>query len=111
LTDFYFIFFNFQNILIFENYEESLNNQILNDFISIFLNYYNFNLISFLIICILLLIGSIICVTLNKINYFFKNLELKKKKFFSFNSFLFFRKQNLINQSNSNHAIRIVKKK
>ena len=101
------------NFFILENYFESNNNFNMNDFISIFLSYYNFNSISFLIVCILLLLGSIICVNLNKINYFFKNYELidKKKKIGLIKDFFFFRKQNLISQSNFNQNIRVIKKK
>lgn len=114
--NFLYFFFNINlnnNFFIFENYFESNNNFNMNDFISIFLNYYNFNSISFLIVCYLLLLGSIICVNLNKINYFFKNYELfsKKKRITLIKDFFFFRKQNLIAQSNYNQNIRIVKKK
>lgn len=85
----------------------------MNDFLSIFLNYYNFNAIFFLIVCYLLLIGSIICVNLNKINYYFKNFEIfeKKKNIFFLNNFFLFRKQNLLYQSNINQNVRIIIKK
>lgn len=112
LTDFFFFYLNNSNFFIFENYFEANNNFNMNDFIAIFLNYYSFNVISFIIICTLLLIGSIICVNLNKINYFFKNIEIfRKKKKINIGSFFFFRRQNLINQANFNSNIRIIKKK
>lgn len=111
---FFYFYLNFNsNTFILENYFETLNNYNINDFISIFLNYYNFNLILFLIICFLLLLGSVICVNLNRISYYFKSFELfeKKKSLFLFKNFFFFRRQNLTSQANSNQVVRLIKKK
>lgn len=113
--NFFFFFFNNKinsNYFILENYFEAGNNFNMNDFISLFLNYYNFNSINFLIICLLLLLGSVICVNLNQINYFFKNIEIfhKRKQIKQLKNFFFFRKQNLVYQSNAKPTIRIVKK-
>jgi hypothetical protein len=108
--------FNFnliENIFVLENYFESFNNLNMNDFISIFLNYYNFNSVGFVSICLLLLVGSVICVNLNKMFYFYKNLSFffKNRINFILNDFFFNRRQNLIQQSNKKQNIRIVKKK
>lgn len=88
----------------------------MNDFLLLFLSYYSINSIEFILLGVLLLIGSIICVNLNKIQ---KSSKLNKLDYFftifnkykDFYNYSFLRKQNLTNQANSLVSLRIYKKK
>ena len=88
----------------------------MNEFTQLLLSYYSFNSLGFLIIGVILLIGSVVCVNLFKVN---KNYRLYSyNSFFSFFSFFldtinynFIRKQNLHNQNISVPSTRIFKKK
>lgn len=107
-------FLNF--IDLWDDYYEALNNKNMNDFLLLFLSYYSINSIEFILLGVLLLIGSIICVNLNKIQ---KSSKLNKLDYFftifnkykDFYNYSFLRKQNLTNQANSLVSLRIYKKK
>ncbi len=108
------IFLNF--IDLWDDYYEALNNKNMNDFLLLFISYYSINSIEFILLGILLLIGSIICVNLNKIQ---KSSKLNKldhfftvfNKYKDFYNYSFLRKQNLTNQANSLVSLRVYKKK
>ena len=80
------------------------------------LSYYSINSIEFILVGYLLLIGSIICVLLNKIQ---KNIKLNYlwiyfnffNLFENFLNFSFFKKQTLNFQSNFKPSLRFFKKK
>jgi len=65
------ILFNY--IDIWEDYYEAIANSNMNDFLLMFISYYTVNSIEFLLVGFLLLIGSIVCVQLNKAQKKFKN--------------------------------------
>ena len=106
------LFFDFY----FDDWYESLNNKLMNDFLILFLSYYKINSIEFLVLGYLLLLTSIICVILNK-NSKDSKIESNSsflKLFYNINNFLnfsFLRKQNLNDQSNYDPNIRVFKKK
>jgi hypothetical protein len=88
----------------------------MNDLFGLFLGFYEFNNFEFLLLGILLLIGSMICVNLNKLlplnkttNY--KNFLSVFDFFKDSLNFLFLRKQNLTSQENQNSSTRIFKNK
>jgi hypothetical protein len=88
----------------------------MNDLFGLYLGYYIINSFEFILIGILLLVGSIVCVNVNKFN---KNLKsnsyydlLVVFDFFDdFVKYLFMRKQNLIDQTLHPSSTRIFKKK
>jgi len=88
----------------------------MNDLFSLYISYYVINSFEFILIGILLLIGSIVCVNINKFN---KNLKsnnyydlLTIFDFFNdFVKYLFMRKQNLVDQTIHPSATKIFKKK
>lgn len=98
-----------------ENYYEAFQVSIQNDLFGFYISYYIINVIEFVIVGFLLLIGSIICVNLYQMN---KNVRvqshtnfLKIFNFFTdFSSFFFLRKQNLIKQGNTKPSLRSYKK-
>lgn len=100
----------------YDDYYEALNNSIMNDFTPLTLSYYSINSIEFIIIGLLLLLGSVACVNLYKSN---KNFTIIKQSnilnmfdfFKDFINFSFLRKQDLNNQTNINPSIRSIKKK
>lgn len=108
------ILFNF--IDCWDDFYEALNNTNMNDFRVLTISYYSINSLEFLMIGFILLIGSIVCVNLNKI---YKNLRIFKYSnyfkifdyFKDYINFTFIRKQNLTNQTMSVASIRIFKKK
>lgn len=59
------IIFNF--IDLWEDYYEVLFNVNMNDFRVLIIGYYFINLIEFILIGLILLVGSVVCVNLNKI--------------------------------------------
>lgn len=107
---------NFIISFVWDDYYESIYNSNMNEFSQLLLSYYSFNSIGFLIIGIILLIGSVVCVNLFKVN---KNFRLYSyNNFFSFFSFFtdlvnftFIRKQNLHNQNLATPSTRLFKKK
>ena len=110
--------YTINNLLIFfwDDYYESVFNTNMNEFTQLLLSYYTFNSLSFLIIGLILLIGSVVCVNLFKVN---KNYRLYPYNgFFSFFSFFldsvnynFLRKQNLNNQNITVPSTKLFKKK
>lgn len=100
----------------YDDYYEALNNSIMNDFTPLTLSYYSINSIEFIIIGLLLLLGSVACVNLYKSN---KNFTIIKQSnvlnmfdfFKDFINFSFLRKQDLNNQTNINPSLRSIKKK
>lgn len=81
-----------------------------------FLSYYYFNSFEFLVLGFLLLVGSLVCVNLNR---FLKSAKTSNySKLFSIFEFLspifdmiFLRKQNLVNQETQTASTRAFKKK
>jgi len=52
---------------VFDDWYEAFNNSVMNDFMALTLAYYSLNSIEFLLVGYLLLMGSVLCVALNKI--------------------------------------------
>nr|YP_740844.1 Ymf62 [Tetrahymena pigmentosa]ABI51753.1 Ymf62 [Tetrahymena pigmentosa] len=106
----------FNNIDYYDDYYEALNNSIMNDFTPLTLSYYSINSVEFIIIGLLLLLGSVACVNLYKSN---KNFTIVKQSnvlsmfnfFKDFINFSFLKKQDLNNQTNLNPGLRSIKKK
>jgi hypothetical protein len=88
----------------------------MNDFRALTISYYSINSIEFISIGLILLVGSVVCVNLNKIQ---KSMRIYKYStyfnmfdfFKDFLNFTFMRKQNLNTQSLNSASIRIFKKK
>ena len=101
---------------VLDNIYEAIFNQIQNDLFVFSVSYFTINIIEFLLIGFLLLIGSIVCVNLYQFN---KNVRVQNYNsflntfnFFSdFVGFLFFRKQSLVKQGNTKPSLKIFKKK
>ena len=88
----------------------------MNDFLVLTISYYSYNNIELLIFGILLLVGSIICVLLNRTQQLIKNsglLQLNTEiiNTLKYSNFFFLRKQNLHKQALSKPNIRVFKKK
>lgn len=100
---------------LFDNYYESVFNFIQNDLFGFVISYYFLNIIEFLIIGLLLLVGSILCVNLFQFN---KRVRIQSYKNYmnvfnfykDFSSFFFLRKQNLIKQGNTKTTLKTYKK-
>lgn len=101
---------------LWDDYYESLNNALMNDAIGLMISYYSVNSFEFLLIGLVLLVGSLVVVNLNKLN---KNVHYPKYntflEVFNFlknwvNSF-FVRKQNLTDQEMAYASTRIFGKK
>lgn len=115
-VDFESFLFNFNLFDVWDDYYESTYNYRMNDFFGLFLSYYVFNSLEFIIVGFLLLIGSIMCITIFKLN---KDLRVAPyNNFFNFFdffkdsiSYIFMRKQNAILQNKTIPAARIFKKK
>jgi len=103
-------------INLWDDYYEALWNDKMNDLFGLYIGYYVLNSFEFILIGILLLVGSIVCVNVNKFN---KNLKsnnyydlLTIFDFFDdFVKYLFMRKQNLVDQTIHPSSTRIFKKK
>jgi len=106
----------FNNIDLWDDFYESLFNTNMNDFRSITIAYYSINSIEFLLIGFILLIGSVVCVNLNKLQ---KSIKIFKYSIYfnifdyfkDYINFTFMRKQNLTDQTLNPASIRIFKKK
>lgn len=101
---------------LWDDFYESLNNQNMNDLYGIYLSFYWINSVEFIIIGLVLLIGSLICVQLNK--FLKSNKSLNYISFFEiydffkdFSKSLFLRKQNLTTQGFSKASTRSFFKK
>jgi len=99
-----------------EDYYSAFSTRLHNDFYGLFSAYYYLNSMEFIIIGVILLVGSVFCIFLLKIgNDFSKNAYIGFFKIFNFfrdyiNSF-FLKKQNLTKQGNKKETIKIYKKK
>ena len=88
----------------------------MNDLFGLYLSYYYLNSFEYILIGLLLLVASMVCVNLNKINKSFKfnnysDLLFLFDFFNDFINFLFLRKQNLVDQYISSVSTRYFKKK
>lgn len=115
LPEFYIDNFLLSSYLL-EDYYEALYNENMNDLYGIFISFYILNSVEFIIIGLVLLIGSLICVQLNK--FLKSNKTLSYVSFFEIYDFykdlsksLFLRKQNLTNQGFSKSSTRNFSKK
>lgn len=117
LIDLEYVELQIFNILsIWDNYYESINNININDFKLLYISYYKINSLEFLTIGLILLIGSVACVNLNKIQRVMKlsNYSNYFNVFNYFNDFvdyIFLRKQNLTHQTKHKPTVKIFKKK
>lgn len=123
LAIYFFIFpseldsvFFIDSFSVYDDWYESLGNIFLTDLFGLFLSYYYINSFEFLIIVFFLLVGSVICVNLNKLNRVNKSMNYQDMflvfDFFKdFVKFIFMRKQNLVDQENHPASTRIFKKK
>lgn len=99
---------------LFDNFYESLHNNIMNDLFGFSISYFLLNAVEFVFIGFLLLIGSVVCVNLYQIN---KNIRARVYTnfltifnfFTDFTSFFFIRKQNLTKQCYTKTALKIFK--
>jgi hypothetical protein len=106
--------FNF--IDVWDDFYEALANTNSNDFMMLTISYYSLNSVEFILIGILLLVGSVVCVNLNKMQ---KSLKVQKYSntldvfdfFKDFVNYVFMRKQNLVDQTLNPASVRIFKKK
>lgn len=106
----------FNNIDLWDDFYEALYNVNMNDFRALTIGYYSINSIEFITIGLILLVGSVVCVNLNKIQ---KSMRVYKYSsyfnmfdfFKDFLNFTFMRKQNLNNQTLNPASIRVFKKK
>jgi len=88
----------------------------MNDFRALTIAYYSVNSIEFLLVGLILLVGSLVCVNLNKLQ---KSIKIFKYSIYfnifdyfkDFINFTFMRKQNLVHQTLNPASIRIFKKK
>lgn len=99
-----------------DNYYEAISNTNINDFIVFLISYYTLNSNVLLILIFMILVASIICVNLNRINKDTRiqqlDILLKLINFFKKNIFfIFMRQQNLVDQENQPTGTRIFKKK
>jgi len=112
----FFLPAGFNSINMWDNFYESLYNTVTVDLYGLFINYYFLNNFEFIFIGLLLLVGSLVCVNLNKFSKLnkinsFNELFLVLDFFKDFVKFIFMRRQNLIDQENYKSATRIFKKK
>ena len=107
---------DFSFSMIYEDYYQAFSNSITNDFFGIYISYYYINFLVFLVVGLILLVGSVFCITLFNVNskvgvskyfQFFKIFNF----FDDFVSFFFLRKQNLTKQGAVRESVRVFKKK
>ena len=106
--------FNF--IDLWDDYYEALYNVNSNDFTMLTISYYSLNSAEFIFLGLLLLVGSVVCVHLNKAQKSLKvqkyNYTLNVFDFFKdFVNYVFMRKQNLNDQTLNPASLRLFKKK
>jgi len=106
----------FNTFELWEDYYEALNNSIMNDFTGLLFGYYSINSFELILVGILLLIGSVSCVNLNKMTRLtsVERYVTLFKLFDFFNEFIdyiFMRKQNLNKQTKTRGNTKIFKKK
>lgn len=101
---------------VWDDFYEALANTNSNDFMMLTISYYSLNSVEFILIGVLLLVGSVVCVNLNKMQ---KSLKVQKYSntldvfdfFKDFVNYVFMRKQNLVDSSLYSSSLRIFKKK
>jgi hypothetical protein len=101
---------------LWEDYYEAMHNTAMNDFGGLLVGYYSINSLEFILVGVLLLIGSVACVNLfrntrlsNVVQY---NTFFKLFNFFTdFIDYIFMRKQNLTKQTKMKGSTKIFKKK
>jgi len=106
----------FNSIDLWDDYYEALFNTNMNDFRALTIGYYSINSIEFLMVGLILLVGSVVCVNLNRLQ---KSIRIFKYSvyfnifdyFKDFLNFTFMRKQNLMDQNSIPAGIRMFKKK
>jgi hypothetical protein len=110
LSDLFISFFHW------DDYYEAVNNTNTNDLYGFYLSFYWFNSVEFILIGLVLLIGSLVCVQLGR--FIKTNKTISYASFFDIYDFfkdivksLFLRKQNLVDQANSPSSTRVFKKK
>lgn len=106
----------FNSIDLWDDFYEALYNVNMNDFRALQIGYYSINAIEFIFIGGILLVGSLVCVNLNKLQKLMKlfkySIYFNMFDYFKdFINFTFMRKQNLIQQSLKTTNIKIFKKK
>jgi len=111
-----FTAFSLEAFNVLEHYYEAVFNNVTNDFYGFSIIYYFLNVVEFLEVGFLLLVGSVVCVNLHQISkntrtqsYF--NTFLVFNFFFDFLGFSFLRRQNIIKQGNAKAAVKLFKKK
>lgn len=106
----------FNNIDLWDDFYEALFNVNMNDFRALTVAYYSVNSIEFILVGLILLVGSLVCVNLNKLQ---KSMKVFKYSvyfnifdyFKDYMNFTFMRKQNLVDQTMNPSSIRMFKKK
>jgi len=100
----------------YEDYYEALVNQNTNDLYGFYLSFYNINSVEFLAVGLLLLIGSLACVQLNR--FLKTNKTITYASFFNIFDYLkdsvkilFLRKQSMTDQANTPASTRSFSKK
>jgi hypothetical protein len=110
------ISYNLIPIYIYDDFYESFKNTNMNDLQLLLISYYYFNSLEYLIISLILFLGSILCINIFKINKiepinnvynFISNFDFFKKNI----SFYLLRKQNVFFQNLSKPSTRVTKKK
>ena len=111
-----FLPINFINIDIWDNYYSAVSHLVMNDFLGLYISYYFLNSHEFLLIGLMLFIGSIVCVVLFNLVGITKNINYTTLKdflsfFFENVDYYFLRKQNLFNQTSIQPHLRVLKNK
>jgi hypothetical protein len=102
-------------VFYYDDFYTAVNSQINNDFYGMYVSYYCINILEYLIVGLILLFGSVFCITLYKvcsiISYNKYTPLFKVFNFFGdFINFFFLRKQNLTKQGISKEVVKIYKK-
>lgn len=111
-----YVLYSFISTFVWDDYYESIYNTNMNEFTQLLLSYYSFSSLGFATVGIILLVGSVVCVNLYKVNKVFRVHPYDS--FFSFFSFFsdsvsysFIRKQNLHYQNLGTSSTTLFKKK
>lgn len=101
---------------LIDNYYEAIYNYIMNDLFGFFLSYYLLNVVEFLLIGFILLLGSVVCVNLFQLNrttgaQSTSNFFNIFKFFENYVDCIFLRKQNTTKQGNTKATFKVFKSK
>lgn len=112
----YYLPLELQLNTFWDDFYEALSNEKMNDVFGSMLSFYVFNSYEFLVIGFLLLVGSMICVNLNKFlksakTYGYSDLFSVFNIFKDFFKMFFMRKQNLVNQETQPASTRLFRRK